>query len=137
MKLDSLVKPTTTKMEVLLDNEPTGVFITGHTPDSAEWRKAQRKVYGAPKGTNIRIGKRGENNTVQVPADPDAYGKRIQLLASVVTNIEGIDGWVYSPEAVLELFSNDGCSYIVEQWENHMDNREAFLSGAETPVSDA
>lgn len=132
MKLNDLVIPTTTRMEVLsqYDEAPTGVFITGHTPDSKEWRQAQRAIANPNANTSIELGKKGANK-IQIPNDPKAYEKRIRLLASVVTNIEGLDDFQFSQSAVLDIFMNDGCAYIVDQWETHMEDRKAFLEPPE------
>ena len=140
MELNNLALPTTTTMRLIgQDGRETDVYITGHTPDSKEWRQAQREY--APKGQenlSMRVRKKGEN-TVDLPTDPNAHENWVRRLAAVVTDIQGltINGqpWVYSPEAVFELFSNDGCAWIVEQWEDHMDDRRNFLKPAGTTAN--
>ena len=140
MEINDLAIPTTARMRVKdRYGELTNVYISGHTPDSKQWRQAARKH--GPKGQDtlsMRVQKKG-GNTVELPNDPNAYENRIKHMAAIVTNIEGLtdDGnpWVFSPDAVLKLFSNDGWAYIVEQWEDFMDNYHKFLEDAETTVN--
>lgn len=133
MKLDDLIIPTTTSMKVFKDGEDTNIVIHGYTPDSKEWRQAQKALLDPTKTPSVQLGKKGKN-TMDIPNDPKAYEKRIKLLASVVTNIEGIEGWEFSPQNTLILFMNDGMAWMVEQWEDHMEDRSNFLETSESPA---
>lgn len=140
MDINNLTIATTTQMELMgLDGRPTGVTISGYTPDSKEWRQAQRQYN--PQGSDklsMRVDKK-DGNTIDLPKDPNAYENRIKMLAAVVTNIEGLTSgnapWVYTKEATLALFANDGCAWIVDAWEDHLEKRTNFLKPTAPPAN--
>lgn len=105
----------------------TQIVITGHTPDSDEFERVNRKYNPPPKTQTVRYGKRG-GASAEIPRDPNASDKRKKILAAIVTNITGIDGWEYSADAAQELFLRDDCAWLVEQWEEHLDDRGNFLA---------
>lgn len=146
MKVSNLVISTTTRMKVraadggpLLDenDDPDDVYIVGHTSDTKEYRKAAQRIFKSDKPQKMFIGKKGRRE-IEQQNDPLIYEKSIRLLASVVTDIEGItedengNPWAFSTENVTRLFLNDGCAYIVEQWGEHLDDRKNFLDSSET-----
>ena len=131
MKLNELEIPTTTTFELIRAGAQTGVYVTAYTPDSKQWRAAQRKFSNAATNLSMRVGKKG-GNTIDLPPDPKAYEKRIELLAAVVTNITGIEDWEYSEEAALQVLSNDGCAWMLDSIEDQLEDRANFLENAET-----
>lgn len=140
MKITDLQRSTLTTMQLrnedgseLVDakGKPVDIRITGHIKKSAAWRAAEAKHTHRNKPRSVQIGKNGVQ-TIQVPNDPNAYEKGIKLLAEVVTDITGIQGWEFSSDAVYELFSNEGSGWIADQWANHLTEvDEAFLSQKE------
>ena len=134
MKLDALLIPTTTRMEVVdVNGNDTGVFIVGHTPDSKEYRQAQAQIV---KNQPIkRHFDRSGDSYIEIKVDPKDRERNIMLLASVVTDIEGLDDFETSYANVLELFSRDEFAYVVDQWKDHLDDRKNFTNGSAAPAS--
>ena len=123
MKLDNLGVATLTSFTPVHPiHGDTGIVIEGHTPDSSLYKTVERKYNPPPKTTHMSVSKRG-GNRIEIPTDPNAAEKRIKRLAEIVTNVTGIDDWSFSDESVLTLFQRDDCQWLVDAWEDHLDDR--------------
>ena len=138
MDINAAKVPTVSTFEVKKNGENTGVVVTAHTPDSKEWRRAA-KIH-APKGQenlNMRVQKKGDS-IVELPNDPDAHENRIKKLAAITISIDGFKDQgkpvVFTPQMILDLYSDDGMAWFIEDLENHMDDRANFLDSAEKTV---
>ena len=130
MKLDQLGITTTTSFSPVHPiHGETGIVITGHTPDSKTYKQVERKHTPPPKSTTMYVGKKGESR-VELKNDPNAAEKRLNKLAEIVTSITGIDDWTFSTEATTELFHREDCQWIVDQWEDHLDDRSNFTQSS-------
>jgi len=126
VNLKDLESSSKTSLEFLhpITNELVGVKITGFTPDSTEWRAHQRRLSNPNSKTSLYIEKGGRQS---IDLDSDAAEKKRELLAAVVTSIEGLDNWEFSPENVADLFENPKLAWMVEQWGDHLDERKNFF----------
>ena len=113
MKLSDLRAETQTTFKPLAsDGEELGIVITGHTFATEEWRTARSKhsvdddVY-VSHSSGLRVGGPLEEN-------------ELKAVASLVTNIEGIDDWAYSPKAVSDLFTDPAYASIPQQFHAHL-----------------
>lgn len=134
MKLDQLSSPSITSLELIhpATGEPCGVVITGHTPDSAEWIRKQKELASADKQA-LKFGKKGERYIDLDPADAE---RRKKLFIATITDISGIDGWDYSPEAASDLLRDPAHSWMLEQWGEWVDDRSNFFGKRSSkPVS--
>ena len=130
--------PTIARLEIRQNKAPTGVFVTAYTPDSKEWRQAS-KVF-APKGQenlNMRVQKKGDS-IVELPNDPNAHENRIKKLAAISISIEGFKDQgkplVFTPQMILDFYSDDGAAWFIEDLEDQLDDRANFLDSAEKIV---
>lgn len=132
MKLSDLIAPSTTTLELVDEatKEPVGVTLTGHTPDSSEWKKLAKKY--ATKNDTVIVKKDGTH----VPIDSKAADKQRSILIESITNIEGISGWKFSEEKRDELLGNHGCQWILDQWKAHVDVRGNYWGKSESPAED-
>lgn len=113
MKLSDLRAETETTFKPLdKDGEELGVIIHGKTLATQEWKAAKTKYsvddaiyYDHENG--MKLGAPLEDNELKAVAD-------------LVTNIEGIDDWIYSSEAVTELFLNANYASIPQSWYIHL-----------------
>ena len=129
MKLDDLGVTLITEFEGAVHPEAgvTDIVITGHIPGSDEWDRIAQKLHPQPKSTPVYYGKKGEARS-EIPRDPRAKEKRIKLLAMVVTDLTGIEGWEFSDEAVLELFLHPDLYWLVNAWEDHLEDEKKAQS---------
>ena len=132
MRIADLSPILLTRMEVLdPNNDPTGVFFTGHTPISPEWEEAHRRHFPPTKSTTLIIGKGGENR-MEIPNDPKATDKRRRLLAAITTNVEGLDDFDPEKDDTLELFRHPAMRKAVAQWWEHLDDEGKHSPPSET-----
>lgn len=127
MKLSQLSSSETTQLELKhpVNGGALGVVITGHTPDSAAWRKAQQEIVSGDSQSLIL-----EKGLQRIELDPDSREKRDRMLTSIVTNITGIEDWEFSPEAVKKLFQDPKYGWMLEQWSEHLDDRKNFFGSS-------
>lgn len=125
MKLSQLASSDVTVLTLAhpITGEALPITVSGYTPDSVQWRKAQKEILD-PKKKQSLILEKGRNH---IELDADSADKRRLLLAKVVTDISGIDDWEFSQDAVIKLFEDPQYSWIHEQWGEHVDNRENFF----------
>jgi len=129
LEFNDIVVPDTTTMEVVDQanpGEPTGCFISGHTIGSDGWKKAQRRVFGAPKPTRVMMNKK--QNHIEIP--PVEAKDELRALAYALTNIKGltIGGklFEYTEDAAVDLFAMSGFREIVQQWRDHLEADRDF-----------
>lgn len=132
MKLSQLASSDTTTLALLhpLTKEVLPVTITGYTPDSVQWRNAQKDISDPKKKQSLIL----EKGRSHIEIDSDSADKRRLLLARVVTDISGLDDWEFSPTAVEKLFEDPQYSWIHEQWSEHLDARENFFEKPARPA---
>ena len=124
MKIADLAPILLTRMEVLdANNNPTGVFFTGHTPVSAEFKEANRKYFPPSKSTSMYVSKKGENR-IEIPNDPKNADKQLKRNAEIVTNVEGLDDFDIGKDKVIDLFNHPAMAKAVEQWQEHLDDEK-------------
>ncbi len=130
MKLDNLLSKTETSLQ--LDHPtigPVPVWIYGYTTASEEFRKISREVMNPNnEPSEIII----EDGRQIVESDPDTPLKRRKILAMVVTKIKGIDGFKFSPEAVIKLFDMPEFQWAVNQWDKHLGNQKTNFEAKES-----
>ncbi len=106
--------------------EEVGISISGHTPDSAEWEKNKKAIFGAGKETKMLVEKNGMSTTFQ-----DTSEEQKKLILASITSIDNaeMDGkpFVSTPENIKELLSQPEYSWMLEQWSNHIDDRANFF----------
>ena len=125
---------TSTSLEVLAygTQEPLGLFLEGHTPDSAEWKKIVRKVQGAPKGQRINMTKSG--SFIDIKPEDKPHSDEELIAVSAITGAYGFDEkekQVYLSEADLETLKGNLLSdwgHVLESWQEHLDKRSNFLA---------
>ncbi len=132
MKLSNLASAETTTLELLNpeNDYPLGVYIVGYTVDSKKWRKAERVIVNPNKKQSVII----EKNQNRIELDSNAADNKRKLIIDMITDITGLDDWTFSKENVKSLFDDPAYNWIMEQWSDHLDNRNNFLS---IPVPDA
>lgn len=125
MKLADLQSKSTTSLELIhpKTGDKCGVIIEGYTPDSKEFKLAQKKIAGVKKTQHIII----EKNASKLELDSDSGEKRTQLLIEIVTGISGVDDFKSTPESIATLLKQDECGWILEQWGEHLDDRQNFF----------
>ena len=114
---------TVLKLKHPVTDDELPVEIEGYTPDSAEWRVLQKTIVQPNKKQNLIIEK-GRN---LIELDANSADKRRELLSKVITNITGLDGWVFSTDAVVKLFDDPLYSWMLDQWGEHVDDRANFF----------
>jgi hypothetical protein len=134
MKLSQLASSATTSVELKhpQTGEPTGVVISGHTPDSKEWKDAVKRINGPVAKQNLVIGK--GTNHIEIDGS-GTREKTTQLLSEMVTGIDGLDDFKYTPEGITKMFENPIYAWIMEQWGSHTDDRKNFFTKPVKPAS--
>lgn len=139
MRISDIESPVTTTLVIKhpVTGEPYGdkgnpIKITGYTTDSSEWKQAEKAVLDPSKKQQILLGKKNEPNRLEI--DPKNAEDIKKILARVVTNIEGLDDWIFSTEAVEEIFNNPRLQFIVDQWAEHVSDRSNFYKRQEKTV---
>lgn len=125
-KLEDLASKSVTTLELLhpVTKELTGVKITGFTPDSKEWRDADKKLSKPNQKQYITVQKK----ETKIELDSDSGEKQRELVKSIVTDIQGIDKWEYTKEKGISLLGNPIYSWILDDWIEHLDDRANFFT---------
>ena len=129
---------TTTTIEVLSygERKPTGLFIEGYTPDSTEWTAIDKEVKGAPKSQKLHMQKNG--SFIELPAEtkdhPDAHVIAVKAI---------FGGYQMTGDKKKELSESDLTALrtnmlgpwddVLQQWQEHIDERKNFLDKPENP----
>lgn len=130
MKLLNLASSSTTELELRhpVTSEPVGVIISGFTPDSKEWKNAEKEFIDPNRPQSLII----EKGKQRLELDASGLEKRHNLLLSVITGIVGIDDWSYTKDKAKILFENPNYAWMIEQWGEHLDERANFFAKSET-----
>lgn len=125
--LASLASPETTTLELKhpVSDKPVGIKLTGFTPDSAQWAKNQEDIYGVEKSKALMRFEKG-GASMEVDNDPE---KRKELVFRSLTKLEGakdFDG--DSATEIKKLLSKPEYKWMLEQWEDHIDERKGFFA---------
>lgn len=120
--------------ELPLDRKPRiGVFFSGCTPDSKEWRKIEREIMNPDeKSTSLFLHKGGQKSSIEM--DPDMADKRRRLLIRSIDNIWGISDFEFSSGSKGALLSQPKYQWMLEQWGDHLDARASFFKKPATTV---
>ena len=117
-----LIHPATKK--------PTGVYLHGHTPDSAEWEQLQARIINPDSKTTVVIEKKKQK--IEIDSDPE---KRKALLIATITSITGITDFEDSVQNRKALLEQPKHKWMLDAWADHTDDRKDFFDKPELPVS--
>lgn len=136
MELSALASPSTTSIELIFPptEQPSGVVITGHTPDSPEW-KALDKEHNPP---NLKQKLFFEKGRQSMEMDGKGMEAREKIIKGAIISIVGIikDGLpleLSDPMTIGVFLSNPKYNWMYEQWEAHIDERGKFWTESAKP----
>lgn len=118
-----------TKTKMMIKAYGTGAdteaYIEGFTPDSKEWRDAvRRNASEGQKDQRLYLSKNG--SYINLKSKFGEYSDEDLMLVEMITDIQGIPGYVFSKESVGNLLLEDKY-FILRQWRSHMDDEKNFL----------
>ena len=119
------VSKTSCSMNGYGTNEPCGVVFHGYTIDSRQWEAAKKSIQGRPKEQKLILGKR--ENYMAITPDEEAELNQNLVLIEVITDITGIEGYVFDRKDARErLLDPEQWKYWLDQWKDHLDDRANF-----------
>lgn len=134
-----LLDPVTGEPHVKLnskgDEVPDHVTVYGHTPDSAEWKRIERRVLGAVKKQELWLHKK---KGAKLELDADTMEKRRVIVIKSITKIDNVEDLGESPEELEAFLTDPLYAWVTEQWEDYIADRANFFKGAsKKPASGA
>lgn len=135
MSLSSFASPTKTTLELLhpKDGEtPIGTFVTAFTPDSPEWKAAEKAQArkNPSKNKSIVVTKEGDQRHDYSEKDVTL---RKALVISMITDITGKDEPDFTREIAEETFNDPQFQWAYLQLNEHLSDRANFFKQAEKP----
>lgn len=124
LNIEDFASPTTTEVQLRhpVTKKLLNAFVEGYTPDSDEWAALEAKYIKPKQAKSLIISKKANS----VPIDPEAAESRKKVTLESIIGIRGFNV-EFDKKKRESLLSDRRYSWILEQWEDHLDDRANFF----------